>query len=250
MDRSDASSRTILIVEDRDDIYEARSELLANAGYSVSGVSDGEQAIQAAHRLQPDLILMDLGLPGIDGCEATRRLKDDVHTRHIPIVVSTPILDEEQLHKAHAAGAERVLVTPCPVELLLEIVRRSLAERVVREVLVVDDDDDTRLSIADLLTFEGCTVETAGDGRQALELLRGARPPSLRVILLDLLMPVMDGWQFRAEQLGDPRLASIPVVILSAASGAQEEAASLRANDYLVKPFDTLLLLSTIDRFP
>jgi serine/threonine protein kinase len=105
-----------------------------------------------------------------------------------------------------------------------------------RRVLVVEDDPDARASLVAVLRGQGFEVDTADDGREALAKLRAGPYPSL--ILLDLLMPVMDGWKFLEEQRRDPALAAVPVVIVSAADPRQARAAALGAADYLQKPID------------
>jgi CheY-like chemotaxis protein len=114
-----------------------------------------------------------------------------------------------------------------------------------KNVMVVDDDEDIRESIADVLRECGYEVECAMNGRDAMSKLRGGVRPS--VILLDLMMPVMDGWQFRAEQVEDPRLAGIPVIVISAAGanpGVPEGTCA-----YLRKPFNLKDLLREIERW-
>jgi two-component system response regulator MprA len=113
-------------------------------------------------------------------------------------------------------------------------------------VLVVDDDVDIRATLADVLVDEGYTVETAGDGLDALELLRGGLAPGL--ILLDLMMPRCDGADFRQAQLADPRLAGFPVVLLSATAKLDEKHGALRADAYLKKPVQLDELLATVAR--
>lgn len=112
-------------------------------------------------------------------------------------------------------------------------------------ILVVEDDDDIREAMAMFLQAEGYDVVQASDGDQAL---RALRSPKKRfcLVLLDLFMPVKNGWEFRAEQMADPTIASIPVVIVSADRNARERAANLGALDYLVKPIDFDHLLGTI----
>ncbi len=116
-----------------------------------------------------------------------------------------------------------------------------------KTVLVVDDDADTRTSVAQILKDHGYTVMMAGDGRQALDLLRRQTPrPGL--ILLDMMMPVMDGNAFRTEQERDPDLRGIPVVVFSAFGNVARAAADLHAAGYLPKPLSTTALLETIAR--
>ena len=112
-------------------------------------------------------------------------------------------------------------------------------------VLVVEDDSDIRFGLAVVLEDEGYQVITAADGREALDVLRtGPVPPCL--ILLDLMMPRMDGWQFRTEQRRDPALASVPVVILSAAGDLAAHTANLGAAAVLQKPINISEMLGLI----
>lgn len=113
-------------------------------------------------------------------------------------------------------------------------------------VLVVEDDVDIRAVIRIALEAEGYTVATVGNGREALEYLRGVGIP--RLILLDLMMPVMDGWQFRAVQQADPAWAGIPVVVVSADGRASQKADALGAAGGLGKPIDLDLLLDVVSR--
>lgn len=115
-------------------------------------------------------------------------------------------------------------------------------------VLIIDDDEELRDAIADLLTEEGLVVATAGNGREGLDRLHDGEHP--RLILLDLLMPVMNGWQFCEAKNADPQLAPIPVVALSAA--AKKDPASpyyLNVDDIIVKPVVNDELLGTVRRF-
>jgi CheY-like chemotaxis protein len=115
-----------------------------------------------------------------------------------------------------------------------------------RSILVVDDDTDLRETVADALVEEGYEVATAPNGAEALRLLRaGARP---NVILLDLMMPVLDGWGFRAEQLRDPSIASIPVIVFTAYAVSDEAAEKLKADRMLRKPILLRDLFATVAR--
>jgi CheY-like chemotaxis protein len=115
-----------------------------------------------------------------------------------------------------------------------------------QSILIVEDDPETREVLSAILRFEGYKVLTAADGQQALDVLQGRELPSM--ILLDLMMPNKDGWQFRAEQSQDPRIADIPVIVFSAADRLKERAGSLRAVAYLKKPVDFDALLALVDR--
>ncbi len=109
--------------------------------------------------------------------------------------------------------------------------------------MIVEDDPDTRDMLERFLELEGFQVRTAANGQLALDALQ--QDSALCVILLDLMMPVMNGWQFRQAQASDPRLAGIPVVVVTAA-GSKEDIPAIDADGWLSKPVDFDRLLATI----
>jgi CheY-like chemotaxis protein len=111
-------------------------------------------------------------------------------------------------------------------------------------ILIVEDDFDIREALTQILEEEGYAVRGASHGREALDLVAEAGAPKL--ILLDLMMPVMNGWQFRAEQLKDPALAPVPVLVISADPQVQTKAASLGAAGLLRKPISLDDLLEAV----
>jgi CheY-like chemotaxis protein len=118
----------------------------------------------------------------------------------------------------------------------------------VRSILLVEDDDDIRVDLADLLRGEGYEVSTACNGQEALEWLR-EHSHQVGLILLDLMMPVMNGWDFRARQLEEPALISIPTVLLSGAGDVARHALALKTAGYLIKPLRLDSLLRTVSRW-
>jgi CheY-like chemotaxis protein len=128
---------------------------------------------------------------------------------------------------------------------------RERLERLARpcSVLVVDDDPDCREVLWAFLGLRGFTVELAANGKDALEVLRGNTSGRPCVILLDLLMPVMGGREFRQEQARDPSLVDIPVVIISAEEVSKGEYRSVDANEYLKKPLDFDQLGALVERY-
>jgi CheY-like chemotaxis protein len=117
-----------------------------------------------------------------------------------------------------------------------------------RRILIVEDDSDLREALSEILHDEGYVVAGAAHGEEALDLLRrDFHRPAL--ILLDLTMPVMNGWQFRAQQRRDPDLSDIPVVVLSAGDHLSEQMGPLEIQEYVSKPIDLVQLLATIERY-
>jgi CheY-like chemotaxis protein len=112
-------------------------------------------------------------------------------------------------------------------------------------VLIVEDDADLRDMMAQLLSLEGFNAATVSNGREALEYLHDGDRPD--VILLDLMMPVMDGWEFRRRQQADPSVAGVPVIVLSALD--QSRAGDVRADAFLKKPLDFDRLLSLVRNY-
>jgi CheY-like chemotaxis protein len=115
----------------------------------------------------------------------------------------------------------------------------------IEPILVVDDEPDVRDGLTLLLRTRGYTVTSAADGQAALDELRGPSRPWL--ILLDLMMPVMDGFEFRVRQLQDPELAGLPVVVFSAGGDLDHKVASLGAATWLTKPVEATVLLEVVD---
>jgi CheY-like chemotaxis protein len=110
-----------------------------------------------------------------------------------------------------------------------------------RHVLVVDDDADIRETLADILAVAGFVVTLAANGREALDRLHEA---AFDLVVLDLMMPVMTGWEFREEQLRDPAVADVPVIVVSAARSPKP----LPAAAFLPKPFDLDAILTLVER--
>jgi CheY-like chemotaxis protein len=247
-----ASEPVILLVDDDEETYNLYSDFLASSGFAVVGANDGEEAIRVAQREQPNLVIMDLGLPLLDGCEATRLLRSDPRTAQVPILAMTGYVQRHFIEMARAAGCDAFLCKPCPLERLLAEARRLIGlpdshQASHSRVLLVEDDDEIREALTDVLEQQGYLVEGARNGREALDLLHDHEAP--RVILLDLMMPVMDGWQFRHAQLEDPLIARIPVVVLSAVANLRSRGADLHAAECLAKPVDVSYLLEAVSRY-
>src|SRR5277367_3621419 len=114
------------------------------------------------------------------------------------------------------------------------------------DVLVVDDDTDIRESISHLLKYEGYDVSTASNGAEGFVQLKNKRPS---VILLDLMMPVMDGWQFKTEIDSNPEFKNIPIVVVSADGNIRDKSLSIGISEYLPKPIEIDNLLSLVKKY-
>lgn len=125
--------------------------------------------------------------------------------------------------------------------------RMNTDRQTSESVLIVEDDPDVRETLSEILDEEGYRVECAADGREALEHLRNGPRPKL--ILLDLMLPGMDGWEFRRRQRQDPALASIPVAVLSGIGDMGLHADYLDAVEYFPKPFDLQALITSVGHY-
>jgi len=119
----------VLVVDDYDDAREMYAESLLASGFRVAEAADGARAVQLARSLNPDVILMDLSLPGIDGWEATRRLKADAQTQHIPVVALTGHALSSAIDAAREAGCDCLVVKPALPDVVLAEVRRAISRR-------------------------------------------------------------------------------------------------------------------------
>ena len=118
--------KIILIVEDNENILELQSILLSSHGYEIKGVKDGLTALDAVAEMHPDLVILDIGLPEVDGFEVCRRIKSGEQTRHIPVIMVTARRDREDLMKIEAVGADWYIPKPFRAAMVIETVRRFL----------------------------------------------------------------------------------------------------------------------------
>ncbi|HUS13945.1 MAG TPA: response regulator, partial [Chloroflexia bacterium] len=216
----------VLIIEDHHDLSTVMRTMLDAAGYQVATAGDGSSGLEAAHRLQPAVIMLDVVLPQASGWEVLQQLKSEPTTTKIPVVMVS-ILEHQRL--GLLLGATEYLVKPFDQERLVATLRRLVGPTPRQpRVLIVDDAPALRDTLSTLLREDGYLVDTANDGVLALEQLRVA-PPDL--VLLDLVMPGMDGFAvlewIRAH--GDPAIHNLPVVMVTAKDLTPEEHARLAA---------------------
>ncbi|WP_348646049.1 response regulator [Methylobacterium sp. SD274] len=204
------SSRTVLAIDDDPNVVYLLRENLLDAGYDVIGAPNGEDGLRKARELQPRAITLDIMMPGTDGWQVLHALKTDPLTREIPVILIS-IVDQKEL--GFHLGASDYIVKPFERESLIGALGRAAPDS--ERILVIDDDPNVVDLVRQLLDTERCTIEWARDGVAGLERISQARPS---VILLDLLMPGMDGLTFLDHLQADPVARTIPVAVLTAAS--------------------------------
>ncbi|HWE27818.1 MAG TPA: response regulator, partial [Polyangia bacterium] len=241
-----SSARSILVVDDdRYTTYILKGMLVA-AGYRVYLAHDGDAALGMAREKKPDLVTVDLRMPGVDGLAVVEILKHDPDTRKMPIVVLSVSDDRD---RAAAVGADAFLQKPVDAEPLLETIARLLAERGKsrQKILLVDDDPGIRMICRDVLEGQGYLVREAPDGEGAQKEARRFRPD---LVLVDVMMPGMDGFTLAQKLRGDRETSLTPIIFLSARGQTADKvrAFKLGAEDYLVKPFDSAELVARVDK--
>ena len=259
----------LLYVEDNDDNVFMLRRRLERRGFEVLVAGDGEQGIEIATAERPDLILMDLGLPGIDGWETTRRLKADPTVAAIPVIALSAHAMAADRESALDAGCDDFDTKPVDIDRLGAKIDTQLHR--VRDadatagrpaaaspeegegddagpsgdgptILVVDDSDDNRYTLVRRLRRQGHghVIEVA-DGSAALAALR---EHDVDLVLLDMMMPGMSGEDVLAAMKQDMDLRELPVIMISALDDHDHvvRCLELGAEDYLPKPFDPTVL--------
>ncbi|MGD8494837.1 MAG: GAF domain-containing protein [Gemmatimonadales bacterium] len=210
---------TVLIIDDDPEVHELLRRSLVREGYRVEGAPDGASGLELGRRLEPDCIILDVRMPGMDGWSVLAALKEDDAMAEVPVVILS-MLDDRRL--GFALGAAEYLTKPIEAEALLATLARFTSSNDA-PVLVVDDEEDMRSLLGRTLRKHGWFVLEAANGRAAIEILEddGTKVPQL--IFLDLMMPEMDGFETAARLRTDARWSQIPVVVLTALDLDEEQ---------------------------
>ncbi len=198
---------TVLVIDDEAAVRDLMQRFLTKEGFRVVTAHGGEEGLRQARELRPDAITLDVMMPGMDGWAVLSALKADPDVADIPVVMLT-IVDDKNL--GYALGASEYLTKPIDRERLVTVLKQYRRDR---PILVVDDDVAVRHLFRRILEPEGYAVVEAGNGRVALERLREVTPS---VILLDLMMPEMDGFDFAAELRRHEGWREIPIIVITA----------------------------------
>ncbi len=214
---------TVLLIDDDPATVEFLQQPLVQNGYVVHVARNGVEGIQMAKQLRPNVITLDVILPDMDGWAVLSALKGDGETADIPVIVISILND---LNTGFALGAADYLVKPIERDRLLHLLRRYRQEGVY-DVLVVEDDATTREMVRAMLEKDGWSVTTAENGRFGLEQVQRHKPSA---IILDLMMPEMDGFQFVTELRTREDWRDIPVIVVTAKDITDEDRARLNGH--------------------
>jgi signal transduction histidine kinase/DNA-binding response OmpR family regulator len=201
---------TILIIDDEKPAHELLERELAGAGYDLVHATGGREGLKLAKQARPDVITLDIIMPDLDGWSVLKALKADPELCNIPVVLVTIMRDRDL---GFALGAADYITKPLDREALIRVVGRHVRSDGRAQVLVVDDDPKTRDMLRRTLQKAGWTVAEAANGCEAIEALERARPA---LVLLDLMMPGMDGFEVLERLHDDETWREVPVIIVTA----------------------------------
>ena len=221
-DGSTSAKGTVLVIDDDPSACELMVRSLSKEGFHVLTANEGVDGLRVAREARPHVITLDVLMPGMDGWSVLRELKADPRLASIPVIMITMADDRST---GYALGASEYLTKPIDREKLSASVQRYRHGSQI--VLVVEDDDDTREMMVRTLANDGWTVREAENGRVALDRVREGVP---ELILLDLMMPEMDGFEFISHLRQNEAWQTIPVVVLTAKDITPEEHRRLQGN--------------------
>lgn len=199
----------VLVIEDDPQAAELIQRSLEKAGYQATVANNGQKGLELARKLKPAAITCDVMMPQMDGWTVLGRLKSDPKTRDIPVIMVSMLRDK---HLGFSLGAADFLTKPIDQN-RLRTVMQKFVQQSNGKVLVVEDDPNNRDMLVRFLKKESFVTEEAANGREALERLN---QNTCDLILLDLMMPEMDGFEFLEKIRANQKLSKIPVVVVTA----------------------------------
>ncbi|HEV3085063.1 MAG TPA: response regulator, partial [Gemmataceae bacterium] len=207
----------LLVIDDEPMVQELLARFLSKEGFAVITARNGEEGLRMAREVHPAAVTLDVLMPGMDGWTVLLAMKTDPALADIPVIMLTIVDDKSQ---GYALGASDYVTKPIDRQRLLSVLRKHCNVKAPGLSLLVEDDPEIRGLLRRALENEGWTVTEAGNGREGLDQAVRQRPD---VILLDLLMPVMDGFEFVQELRRKDEWREIPVVVLTAKDLSPEE---------------------------
>ena len=263
----------VLVVDDNPAACEIMQEPLANIVKRVDVAASGRDAIAAVKQQDAsepyDILFMDWRMPGMDGLQAARFIKSDETLRHPPrIVLVTAFGREEVREEAERLQLDGFLIKPVTrsmaVDTLVNVFCEACQEICVSieeeraanlrgaRILLAEDNEINQQIAVELLQGAGAEVKAADNGLDAVGILfNGPQPPPFDMVLMDLQMPEMDGYQATAKLRADPRFATLPIIAMTAHATIEERQRCIAAgmNDHVSKPIDPAHLFETLGRF-
>jgi len=270
----DLQGMKVLVVDDNATSREILKEILESFSFEVTLAASGEEALAEVEKTAAgypiELVLMDWKMPGMDGIEASRRIKKHSHISKIPaIVMVTSYGREEVMQKAEEAGLNGFLIKPVSPSALFDTMMRAMgkdvpersraAEKKAKEaealqyiqgarVLLAEDNKVNQQVAQEILVGAGLEVSLANNGLEAVE---AVKETEYDAVLMDVQMPVMDGYEATRVIRSDPRFKKLPIIAMTAHAMAGDRERSLWAgmNDHVSKPIDPEFLYRTLGKW-
>jgi DNA-binding response OmpR family regulator len=247
---STRARKLILLADDSPLIHRHTAPILAEAGYEVANAMDGAEALALCRARAPDLVILDIEMPEMDGYAVCSEVKGDPELGHVPVLICSSLGEAHDLERGFDAGADDYLVKPVVPEELLTRVKQLLSGTIPasrERILVVDDSPALRHYVADCLARQGFEVSTAENGRIGLDKAIQLKPA---LIVSDYEMPEMTGFELVHALKRSPDTRNIPVIMLTARE-SRRDMAQMRAagaSAYLVKPFAQDKCIAMVER--
>jgi signal transduction histidine kinase/DNA-binding response OmpR family regulator len=223
-ERSDDKDYTVLVIDDDDSAQDMMKRFLEKQGYNVIQAKTGEMGLKLATEHMPDLITLDVMMPEMDGWEVLNTLQSNERSKKIPVIMLS-MANEPDI--GYSLGATDYLTKPVDWNELSTILLKHQIESDSQTVLIVEDDETTRQMLRKSLETNDYKVRSASNGKEGLEKVKQFKPG---LILLDLMMPEMDGFEF-AERLREKKeWLDIPVVVITAKDLSKEDLSRLKGN--------------------
>lgn len=227
-----ARAETILVIDDDPTMRDLLRRILEREGFSVAAAANGSEGLLLAEQLRPDIITLDVMMPSMDGWTLLSLIKQNPALQDTPVLMITMVAESA---RGFALGADHYLIKPIDRRKLIGILndyRTRSAD--FNNILLVEDDEPNREMVRRTLTSQGWSVCEAENGQIALDMLEDFKPD---LVLLDLMMPQMDGFEFLHRFREIEAYRDVPVIVVTAKALTQEETRRLRedANEILAK---------------
>jgi PAS domain S-box-containing protein len=264
----------VLVVDDNSSSRQILKNILESFSFEVVMAASGEEGLtefENAAKDQPyDLVIMDWQMPGMDGIEASKRIKNHANLDKIPpIIMITGYGREEIMHQAEQLGLDGFLLKPVSPSVLFDAIMHAMGEEVQRlslsdhnkeqvaddlavihgaRVLLVEDNEINQQVAQEIIESAGLIVSLANNGEEGV---KAVKEKDYDVVLMDIQMPVMNGYEATAAIRSDPRFKDLPIIAMTAHAMAGDEEKSLKAgmNGHVAKPIDPDQLFSTLRKW-